>query len=40
MANKLQFIDSTRSMVSSLSNLVDILAEGFHKIKYKYGKNN
>ena len=29
---KLQFIDSTRFMASSLSNLADNLAEGLHKI--------
>ena len=33
----LQFIDSTRFMASSLLNLVNNLAEGIHKIKYKYG---
>ena len=27
-------------MTSSLSNLVDNLAEGFHKIKCKYGHDN
>ena len=37
---RLQFIDSTRFMVSSLSNLVNNLAEGIHKIKCKYGHNN
>ena len=30
---KLQLIDSARFMASSLSNLVDNLAEGIHKIK-------
>ena len=29
----LQFIDSARFMASSLSNLVNNLAEGIHKIK-------
>ena len=29
----LQFIDSARFMVSSLSNLVNNLSEGIHKIK-------
>ena len=33
---KIKFIDSTRFMASSLSNLVDNLAEGIHKIKCKY----
>ena len=32
----LQFIDSTRFMASSLSNLVNNLSEGIHRIKYKY----
>ena len=31
----LQFIDSPRLMTSSLSNLVNNLCEGIHKIKYK-----
>ena len=36
---RLQFIDSARIMVSSLSNLVNNLAEGIHKIKciYRHG---
>ena len=33
----LQFIDSTRFMASSLSNLVNNLSEGIHRIKCKYG---
>ena len=33
----LQFIDSARSMRSSLLNLVANLSEGFHKIKCKFG---
>ena len=33
---KLQVIDSVRFMASSLSNLVDNLAEGIHKVKCKY----
>ena len=33
----LQFIDSTRFMANSLSILDVNLAEGFHKIKCKYG---
>ena len=32
---KLQVIDSIRFMASSLSNLVDNLAEGIHKVKFK-----
>ena len=32
---KMKFIDSAKFMASSLSNLVDNLAEGIHKIKYK-----
>ena len=33
---KLKFIDGIRFMTSSLSNLVDNLAERIHKIKCKY----
>ena len=33
----LQFIDSTRFMASSLSNRVNTLSEGIHKIEHKYG---
>ena len=36
MSYKLQLIESARFMVSSLSNLVDNLAKGIHKIKCKY----
>ena len=36
---KLEFTDSPRFMASSLSNLVDNLAEKIHKIKRKYGHN-
>ena len=32
----LQFIDSARVRASSLSNLVNNLSEGIHRIKYKY----
>ena len=33
---RLQFVDSARFMASSLSNLVNNLAEGIHKTKCKY----
>ena len=33
----LQFIDSTRSMASSLSNLVNNFSEGIRRIKCKFG---
>ena len=36
----LQFIDSARFMTSSLSNLVNNLFEGIHKIKCKYGNDD
>ena len=36
----LQFIDSTRFMASSLSNLVNNLSEGIHRIKCKYGHDD
>ena len=36
MSYRLQFIDSARYMASSLSNLLDNLAQGIHKIKCKY----
>ena len=32
---KIRFIDSARFMTNSLSNLVDNLAEGIHKVKCK-----
>ena len=35
-----QFIDSATFMASSLSNLVNNLFEGIHKIKCKYGHND
>ena len=37
---KLQFINNQRFMASSLSNLLDNLAERSHKIKCKYGHDN
>ena len=37
---RLQFIDNTKFMASSLSNLVNNLAEGIHIIKCKYGHDN
>ena len=36
----LQFIDSARFMVSSLSNLVNNLSEKIHRIKNKYTHND
>ena len=33
----MQFFDSSTFMASSLSNLVDNLAEGIHKLKQKHG---
>ena len=36
----LQFIDSARYMASLLSNLVNTLSEGIHKIKCKYGHDD
>ena len=36
----LQFIDSARFMASSLSNLVNNLSEGFHRIKRKLGHDD
>ena len=37
ISSRLKFIDSTRFLASSLSNLVKNLAEGFHEIKRKHG---
>ena len=37
---RLLYIDSVIFMASLLSNLVDILAEIIHKIKYKFGHDN
>ena len=36
----LQFIDSTRFMVSSLSNIVNNLSEGIRRTKCKYGHDD
>ena len=36
----LQFIDSARFMASSLSNLVNNLSEGIHRIKCRFGNND
>ena len=36
----LQFIDSARFMVSSLSNLVNNLSKEVHRIKCKYGHDD
>ena len=38
--HKLQFLDRTRFIASSLSNIVDNHAEKIHKIKCKYGHDN
>ena len=35
-----QFIDTTRFMASSLSNLVNNLSEGINKIRYKFGHDD
>ena len=40
MEKKLQFIDSARFMASSLSNLVNNLSDGTHRIKCKFGQND
>ena len=37
---KLKFLDSARFMASSLSNLVNNLAAGIHKVKCKYEHDN
>ena len=37
---KLRLIDSTRFMASSLSNLVNNLSEGIHKVKFKFGHDD
>ena len=36
----LQFIDSARFTASSLSNLVNNLSEGLHRIEYKLGHDD
>ena len=36
----LQFLDSARLIASSLSNLVNNLSEGIHRIKCKYGDDD
>ena len=38
--HRLQFFDSPRFIASSLSNLVDNLAKGTHKVKCKYGHDD
>ena len=40
MSYILQFIDSARFMASSLSNLVNNLCEGIHRIKCKFEHDN
>ena len=35
-----QFIDNARFMASSLSNLINNLSEGIHRIKCKHGHND
>ena len=40
MSYVIQFIDSTRFMASSLSNLVTNLSEGIHRIKCKFGHDD
>ena len=37
---KLRLIDSIRFMASSLSNLVNNLSEGIHKVKFKFGHDD
>ena len=39
MSYRLKFMESARFMASSLSNLVNNLSKGIHKIKCKYGHN-
>ena len=40
MSYILQFIENARFMTSSLSNFVNNVFEGIHKIKCKYGHND
>ena len=40
MSYILQYIDSTRFMARSLSNLVNYPFGGVHRIKYKFGHDN
>ena len=40
MSYVLQFINTARFITSSLSNLVNNLSEGIHKIKCKYGHDD
>ena len=37
---RLQFTDTVRFMASSLSNLINNLAQGIYKFKCKYGHHN
>ena len=37
---RLQFTDTVRFMASSLSNLINNLAQGIYKFKCKYGHDN
>ena len=37
---QMQFINSARFMASSLSNHIDNIAEGIHKIECKHGRDN
>ena len=36
----MQFVDSARFMASSLSNLVNFLSEGTHRMKCQFGHNH
>ena len=40
MSYRIQFLESARFMARLLSNIVNNLAEGIHKIKCKYGNSN